>query len=84
MANNQHQATYFIEFIRGGDPDTELLRDLPFGAENEHVARVRARELLVEAGVNFGTLYRFRRGHTGPTDELGRVDVPRMTSTGNG
>lgn len=78
---NQQQATNFIEYIRGADPDTELLRDPPFGAASEHVALVRARELQVEAGVDFGTLYRFRSGSTGPTDELRGLDVPRRAST---
>jgi hypothetical protein len=72
---NRSHVTYFVEYIRGGDPDTELIRDPSFEATDEFSARAQAQQRLIQAGVDFGTLYCFRDGNSGPTTELGRVDV---------
>lgn len=63
---------YFVEYVRGVDPATELIRSPVFAADDISSARLRARQILQEAQVDVGTLY---VEGTGDPIELGRLTV---------
>lgn len=69
------QFSYFVEYVRGGDPDTELIRDAAFVADDDSAAKHRAKENLIQAGVTIGTLFKFREGGSGDATEIARVEA---------
>lgn len=71
-------SSYFVEYVRGGDPSTELIRSPAFPAADDVRARQQAKELLSRAGVDVGTLFRLPEAREEGTDdpiEIGRVEV---------